>query len=232
MKHPKLKKFDTNIALGEELANRVCCALEDGITRRGKAVLAVSGGSTPKRFFNILSSRKLPWHQVIITLVDERWVAPLSERSNGRLVKQNLLIAEAQSADFVPLFKDCSNFDKAIETLENDVAKLPRPFDAVILGMGTDGHTASYFPGGDKLAKAVDPQAGRLLSTMQAPGASEMRVTFTLPVIAKANFLGLHIEGADKLQVLAQATEIDDPDLMPVRHVLNAARHLEVFWSP
>jgi 6-phosphogluconolactonase len=112
--------------------------------------------------------------------------------------------------------------------------KLPLPFDAVILGMGTDGHTASFFPGGDNLIAAVDPATKDRVISMRAQGAGEPRVTFTLPILAGAGFLALHIEGEDKLAVLDQAANDASisANAMPVRHIIRAAQQLEIYWAP
>lgn len=227
-----LNKFDDSVSLGEELATRVCLALEAAIDKRGSAVLAVSGGSTPKIFFEILSSRPIAWEHVIITLVDERWVGEDCGRSNARLVKQCLLKNKASNAGFMPLYTGQHDIDRAIHGLEKQLQKLPVPFDAVILGMGGDGHTASFFPGGDNLAAAVNLEGKNKVATMRAHGAGEPRITFTLPMLIETVFLAIHIEGEDKLKVLAQAQQNGDADEMPVRHVLKASNNLEIFWAP
>ncbi len=227
----ELKRFKDSVALADALAERVCHALVSGINKRGKAILAVSGGSTPKVFFKALGTRSINWEKVVVTLVDERWVEADDERSNARLVRENLLTNKASKADFFPLYR-AGNIDQAISHLEKDLARLPLPFDAVILGMGVDGHTASFFPGGDNLDAAVDRNGKNLVSTMRAGGAGEPRVTFTLPVLVESGFLALHIEGADKLDVLKKASGDGDANAMPVRHILRAAEKLEVYWAP
>ncbi len=227
----ELKRFKDSAALAEALAGRVCHALESGINKRGKAILAVSGGSTPKVFFKALGTRSVDWEKVVVTLVDERWVEADDERSNARLVRENLLKNRASKAAFFPLYR-AGKIDQAIGHLEKDLQALPLPFDAVILGMGVDGHTASFFPGGDNLDAAVDSNGKNLVSTMRAGGAGEPRVTFTLPVLVESGFLALHIEGADKLDVLKQASGDGDANAMPVRHILRATEKLEVYWAP
>ncbi len=231
MSELKLKKFADSLALADALAERVCDALVSGINKRGKAVLAVSGGSTPKKFFQTLGNRSINWENVIVTLVDERWVEADDVRSNARLVSENLLQNNASKASFFPLYPE-GDIGQKIGALAKDLGALPLPSHAVILGMGSDGHTASFFPGGDNLDAAVDSNANNLLSTMRAAGAGEPRVTFTLPVLIESRFLALHIEGADKLDVLNQASGNGDANTMPVRHVLRTAENLEVYWAP
>ena len=225
-----LKKCHSGLDLANQLADRICSELEAGIAERGTAILAVSGGSTPKLLFEILSNKTISWEDVIVTLVDERWVDENDERSNALLVKQHLLVNNASNARFVPLYRP-GDIDQEIFRLERQLQTLPLPFDVVVLGMGSDGHTASFFPGGDNLDIAVDEAGKILLSTMRAPGAVEPRVTFTLPPLLESRFLALHIEGADKLNVLDQAGEEGDANLMPIRHVLRNRDKLEVYWA-
>lgn len=211
--------FEAREALAENLARDVAEELWRAIEAKGKATLAVSGGSTPKLFFDKLSQADLPWHRVTVTLVDERQVPESSERSNAKLVREHLLKNKAAAASFVPLFGNA------------DAAKT-QPFDVAILGMGSDGHTASFFPGGDHLAEALDPDSGKSLIEMSAPGSGEPRLTFTLPVLESAGRLKLHIEGADKKQVLEKALGHGPAEDMPVRAVLRSATPLTLYWCP
>ncbi len=226
----KLNKFLSSMDLAHQLADRICSKLEQGLAERGTAILALSGGSTPKLLFQVLSNKKIKWQNVIVTLVDERWVDENDERSNARLVKEHLLINNAASARFVPLYQP-GNIAQEIPRLEMQLQSLPLPFDVVVLGMGSDGHTASFFPGGDNLEAAVDEAGKSLLSSMRAPGAGEPRVTFTLPPLLESRFLALHIEGTEKLNVLEHAMNDGDANLMPVRHVIRNSDNLEVFWA-
>jgi len=226
----KLNKFKDAADLARQLADRIGSEIEAAIARRGSALLAVSGGSTPTLLFQTLRNKSINWHKVIVTLVDERWVDEDDQRSNARLVKQQLLVNDAANARFVPLFHH-GDIDQEIPELEKQLQSLPLPFDVVVLGMGSDGHTASFFPGGDNLDLAVDPTGENLVTAMRAPGAVEPRVTFNLPPLLASSFLVLHIEGSKKLQVLEQAMEDGDANLMPIRHVIRNSDRLEVFWT-
>ena len=211
--------FDARDALAEALASDVAGELARAIAAKGKATLAVSGGSTPKLFFEKLSRIDLPWPQVSVTLVDERQVPESSERSNARLVRMHLLQNKAAAANFIPL-------------AGNPEAEKAPPFDVAILGMGSDGHTASFFQGGDRLAEALDQGSAKRLLEINAPGAGEPRLTFTLPVLEAAGHLKLHIEGADKKDVLRKALEHGPKEDMPVRAVLRSATPLTLYWCP
>jgi 6-phosphogluconolactonase len=211
--------FASPDALAEALAEAVANDLIKGIAARGTGVLAVSGGSTPKRFFKALSSCALDWPRVIVTLVDERWVEPSSDRSNAKLVQDLLLIGKAAQARFVPLWSGGDvPTDDAIAATNDRVGKLPLPFDAVILGMGNDGHTASFFPGGDTLSDVLTSRGPAL--PLMAPGAGEPRVTLTLPVLLNTRSLYLHIEGSEKAATLDHAMGSGPVETMPVRAVL------------
>jgi 6-phosphogluconolactonase len=206
-------------ALAETLARDVADELARAIEAKGKATLAVSGGSTPKLFFDKLSNADIAWGRVSVTLVDERQVPETSERSNARLVRQHLLQNKAAAAHFIPL-------------VDNPDAERVPPFDVAVLGMGNDGHTASFFPGGDRLAEALDAESTRKLIAMTAPGAGEPRLTFTLPTLQSAGRLALHIEGAEKQAVLKKALGDGPQEDMPVRAVLRSAAPVTLYWCP
>ena len=215
-------EFDSADALAEGLADAVARDLARGIKTRGMGVLAVSGGSTPKRFFKVLSTRKLDWKNVIVTLVDERWVESSSERSNAKLVHDNLLVNEAQDAVFVSLWSGGERPDtEAVKRTNAALKGLASPFDAVILGMGNDGHTASFFPGGDTLHEALTSKGPAI--ALNAHGAGEPRVTLTLPVLLSTRALYLHIEGAEKAATLDAALSDGPVEEMPIRAVLRQA---------
>ena len=201
------------------LADRVARGLSRAISRQGKAVLAVSGGTTPALFFDHLSREDISWEKVTVTLVDERQVDEKSPRSNAKLVKQVLLQNHARLAQFVPLYQN----QTAAETFNLDV---------VVLGVGEDGHTASFFPGGDNLAAALDMNTQSIITKMQAPAAVEPRLTFTLAALLKAKVLCLHTEGQKKHDVLTAAIAGSDVMAMPIRAVLQADQPLEIFWCP
>ncbi|MGL4488897.1 MAG: 6-phosphogluconolactonase, partial [Rhizobiaceae bacterium] len=216
----KHHKFASPDALADGLATAVAANLQLGIETRGVGMLAVSGGSTPKRFFDRLSRSDLDWEKVMVTLVDERWVAPSSDRSNAKLVRDTLLKNGAAAAQFVPLWSsgDEPN-EEAIAQTNITLREVPAPFDAVILGMGNDGHTASFFPGGDALEEALTAKGPAL--AIRAPGAGEPRVTLTLPTLLNTRALYLHIEGAEKSATLDKALGDGPVEDMPVRAVLN-----------
>jgi 6-phosphogluconolactonase len=230
---PEFHEFADRSELAEALAEAVAEALKAAIGLRGRATLAVSGGSTPKAFFKALSAKELAWDQVTVTLIDERFVPETHERSNQKLVVENLLVDRAARARFVPLFNDAPDVHLAADRASGVIDALPRPIDVAILGLGTDGHTASFFPGGDRLAEAIDPGMPTSVLSMEAPGAGEPRLTLTLPRIVEAPLVVLHIEGGEKRQVLDQALAGEDANDMPIRAVFaNAPAPIHLYWAP
>lgn len=230
----EMTEFADRDSLAAALADAVAKTLEAAIEKNGGASLAVSGGSTPKKFFDTLSKAKIDWTKVTVTLVDDRVVPPDHERSNERLAYEHLLRNEAMKAKFVPLWSDASDHvDTLAEHASSAIGHIDRPFDVVILGMGADGHTASFFPEGNNLAGATDPAGKTPVMSMLAPGAGEPRLTITLPRLIEATMLVLHIEGEEKRRVLDQAREGGPEEDMPIRAVLkNAPRPVSVYWAP
>lgn len=222
--------FDSRLELATKLAIRLGQILRLAISQRGKATLAVSGGSTPKLLFQHLSQQKLDWSRVTITLVDERLVPADNDRSNEKMVRELLLQNDASNAHFVGLTFEPP---QTLHDVESNLEFANTPFDAVILGMGNDGHTASFFSGGDMLDEAVSPNTVELLCLIEAPGADEPRITFTLPPLVNAHHTFLHIEGHEKLGVLEKALGDGPANDLPIRNIL---RHknvtLAIYWSP
>lgn len=229
-----IRAFADRATLAAALASDVADVLRDGISRRDAASFAVSGGSTPKAFFRALAAEALDWSKVTVTLVDERVVPPEHERSNARLVTAGLLTGNAAAAKFVPLWSDGSDDPEVLaDWAERAIDAIARPFDAVILGMGGDGHTASFFPEGDDLAEAIDPDCAASVVAMEAPGAGEPRLTITLPRLVEARFLALHIEGEEKRRVLDKALAGGPVEEMPIRAVIaSAPKPLAVYFAP
>ncbi|NID16661.1 6-phosphogluconolactonase [Luteibacter yeojuensis] len=224
--------FADRLTLADKLARDVASRLDAAIKARGKATVAVSGGGTPKLMFAVLAQQEIDWSKVTVTLVDERWVDTDSDRSNARMVAEHLFHHESHTAQFVPLFDRAhkDNVDGALADVGARIDALGLPFDVVLLGMGSDGHTASFFPGGDNLAKALDPDGKDTVVSMRADGAGEPRITLSLPRVLDTRALYLHIEGDDKKQVLQNALDGGDA---PIAKVLTQERvPLDIYWAP
>ena len=226
------RSFADKPTLAKELAEAVADRIRAAIAERGVAAIAVSGGSTPGRFFQALGKTKdIDWSKVIVTLVDERWVDETNDRSNAMLVNERMLQGPAATARFLPLYSGGDTPDSAAIARTNALlADLPETFAAVVLGMGGDGHTASFFPGGDTLDEALTAQGPTV--SIRAPGAGEPRITFTLPRLLRTDALYLHIEGQEKAEVLDQALGDGPVEDLPIRAVLRSGHPVNVYWCP
>ncbi|WP_166255557.1 6-phosphogluconolactonase [Marinobacter salicampi] len=216
--------------LARHLAEFVARELSRAIDRDGRASLAVPGGSTPVQFFRALRTQALDWARVEITLTDERWVPQSSEDSNARLVNANLLQDRAAAATFYPLKLEGASALEGQSAAERALDQLKWPLDVVILGMGSDGHTASLFPDAPELSRALDPGNSARSIAMTPPSQSTERLSLTRSALIQARSAVLLIHGTDKLATLEEAFARSDEQVMPIRAFLKPG--LRIFWSP
>ena len=207
------------------LADRLTSDLAHALRMNAGATLSVPGGTTPGPVFDILCAQDLDWDRVAVVLNDERWVPEDNPRSNTALVKKRLLVSRASRARFIPLHADAP-------TPEDKIAELTAglqphlPLSVVLLGMGEDMHTASLFPGGDRLAAALADDAPPLM-VMRAEGAGEARVTLSAPVLRAALSIHVVITGAAKRAAIERAATLS-PIEAPIACVLGQA---VVHWA-
>jgi len=222
----------TQYELIEMLSKRIASQLKEAIRTKGKATLIVSGGSTPIPLFKRLSEIPLRWENVTVGLCDERWLPISDEASNENLVKRYLLQGEASKARFVGMYiKETDILDAEI-LCEKKIKEALLPFDVVVLGMGSDAHTASLFPENIKLDKAFDLGKKALCISIEPTTAPYMRMSLTRQAILSATHIYLHFEGQEKLSVYKEAISGDDMYKMPIRSVLNQdIKDVEVYYT-
>lgn len=221
----KLETYPDREFLMLGLANTIAGQLADFLRREGKATLSVPGGTTPGPIFDTLSGVDLDWANVAVVLNDERWVPETSARSNTRLVRERLLRGRAAQARLVPLYAPADQPEEMLEALA-DGLKPHLPISVLLLGMGADMHTASLFPGADRLEEALSASAPLLLP-MRAEAAGEPRITLTAPVLREAFNIHILITGQEKREALERAMTLT-PQEAPVRAVLDNAT---VHWA-
>lgn len=221
----KLETYPDREFLMLGLANVIAGQLADFLRREGRATLSVPGGTTPGPIFDTLSGVDIDWAKVAVVLNDERWVPETSDRSNTRLVRERLLRGRAAQARLVPLYAPAEQPEQMLAALEAGL-KPHLPISVLLLGMGADMHTASLFPGADRLEEALSAHAPLLLP-MRAEAAGEPRITLTAPTLREAFNIHLLITGPEKRAALERAMTLTPMDA-PVRAVLDNAT---VHWA-
>ena len=217
-------------SLAVDLSQNIGKILNESIKMKGRASLAVSGGNTPKPLFEELSLQDLDWSRVDLTLVDDRWVDSDHKDSNELLVKTYLIKNKAFNVNFVPLKNSAQSPKEGIALSESGLKNFELPFDLVILGMGSDGHTASLFPCSDELSAAMDLNTKNTLIATIPKTAPYERISLTAKSIFDAKKVFLHLNGSSKLHTLEKAMILGNSSKMPIYAFLEYG--LDIFWSP
>ena len=197
-------------AVAKKAAEHFAATVKQAVAARGMARVAISGGSTPKRMFAVLSEEPflsdLPWDKLHLYWVDERCVPPSDPESNYGVTKELLLDKVPLPASQVYRMEgelDPQEASSRYEALIRNTFKLEGAetpvFDLVQLGMGDDGHTASLFPH----TEGID-ELGRIAFANHVPQKNTWRITLSWPVIIAAREVVFLIEGAAKTEVLAR----------------------------
>lgn len=211
--------FQTGAEAAADIAARMAAVMTDAIAERGVAAIAVSGGRSPRPVFEALAEADLDWSKVVVTLVDERWVAADDADSNEKLVRETLLQGAAAKARFVPMKTDAADAYAGQAEVEAAFADLPWPLDIVLLGMGEDGHTASLFPQAAELAEGLSSSARTIAVT--PPAAPHQRLSLTASAILAARHVFLQISGNAKTAVYSNALEEGPIEQLPIRLALH-----------
>lgn len=215
-----IETYPTIAALADAAADAVGARLAEGLARRGRAGLVATGGRSPGPVYDRLRDAPLDWSHVAITLSDERCVAADDPASNLKLLRERLLVGPAGAAQVLPLWP---RPDPA------DLAAL-RPFDAVMLGMGEDGHVASLIPGDPGLEDALaTPDAVRdVPAGLGKPPVA--RITLTLSALLDSRAIFLLIAGEAKRGVVRRAQAGED---LPVGRLVSQSKTpVRILWTP
>jgi len=198
-----LTGFEDWAALSAHLAERAEAILGRGIAERGRALLALSGGTTPNRYLPALRAQPLDWARVTVTLIDERFVPVDHPDSNEGLVRRHGF------DDLLGLRGDASAADRAAAEASERLAAQALPWDMAIYGLGADGHVASLFPGHPLSAETP------LCLATRAPDGGD-RLSMSPAALIRFRHPILVIGGAAKRRVLDRA----EGDRLPIRLLL------------
>jgi 6-phosphogluconolactonase len=209
----QVRRFADLDALSRAAADDLAAIARACAAARGICHIALSGGSTPRRLFQLLVQRgpdALPWRQLALWWGDERTVPPDHPDSNYRMAREALIdpaaafgLGSAQvhriPAELAVPAAAAADYERAL------VAALGAPprFDLVLLGMGPDGHTASLFPGSPALGETAHWVVANRVTSPLVHGTAT-RITLTAPAINAAHHVRFLVTGADKAAALAQ----------------------------
>ncbi|NQY40525.1 MAG: 6-phosphogluconolactonase [Henriciella sp.] len=208
------KTFESKAALQAAAADWLANALRDAIARRGSAVFMGSGGTTPGPIYEALSQEDLDWDSVHVGLCDERWVDETHPASNGAMIERTLLQNKAALASYTPMKVAVDDPFKAVEVV-NELYLEAGLTDVMLLGMGPDAHTLSWFAGAEGYEDTVNPDTTSVVAAVKAiesevTGPNLLRMTLTQPCVAYARNVLLLITGAKKREVF-EAAPADAP---------------------
>lgn len=218
-------RFATLADASEALAEAVAVRLKALLAEKGRALLAVPGGTTPARFLAALGQHDLLWDKVTLLPTDERFVAQDDPASNERMIRAQFAPLADGRATFLSFHGYGADIVAAAAALNAKLVALP-PLDLLVSGMGADGHVASLFPG-EKATFNAAPDSGIVVA--RPPGLPP-RLSLSPARLLGAGWASLLVSGSAKEAVLKAAPEREGQPL-PVDLLLGSARGLDVYWA-
>lgn len=227
-------EYDDAAEMAAAVAGDVAFIIESALDARGSAVIALAGGRTPIPIYEKLSSAKLDWKRVTIIPGDER-IVPLGDRfSNVTALAKFFLPKGARVIPIVPnAIADYKAAGRSADALMQD---MHWPLDLCLLGVGSDGHTASIFPGPDLEEALTGPKERRALGVMPEPMPLEApvpRVTLSMAAITTARALIIAATGKDKRTVMEAAINQGKSSKYPIgRALAGTEMPVDIHWAP
>lgn len=227
-------EYDDLGEMAAAVAGDIGFIIESAIDARGAAVIALAGGKTPIPIYEKLSSAKLDWKRVTIIPGDER-IVPLGDPlSNVTALAKFFLPKGARVMPIVPnALADYKAAGRSADALMQD---LHWPLDLCLLGAGTDGHTASIFPGPDFDEAVSGPKERRALGVMPDPMPLDVpvpRVTLSLAAITTARALVIAVTGKEKRTVIETAIKQGNASKIPIGMALAGMElPVDIHWAP
>ena len=224
--------YDSVDEMAEAVAGDIGFIIESALDARGEALIAVPGGKTPLPIYQELAKAKLNWKKVTIIPTDDRLVPLTDEKSNIRAIAQAFLPTGAR---VFPITSDIADYKLAGNSANAKLSELKFPLDLAWIGVGSDGHTASIFPGPD-LEDALNAPKGRhavgVMPDPLPPEAPVARVTLTRSAILSARTVLITVTGDEKKALLEQAIEDGHSSKLPIGMVLAEAQQpIDIHWA-
>jgi 6-phosphogluconolactonase len=221
-------------AWAEACSERLIANLSAAVAETGKAIFAGSGGSTPSPIYRRMAGSDLDWSRIVVTLIDERYVPETSPDSNATLIKQTLMTGPAAAARFLPLYHAEVTVDRAAAIASKALAAEGDRLDAVLLGMGEDGHICSMFPESPTLKTLLTPDLKPAVLGVphgrDGMAPSLERLSINLPWLMTARTVVLALTGTKKREVFEREAA-GDPTTQPIAALIAAGVPLQVVWT-
>jgi 6-phosphogluconolactonase len=224
--------YDSVDEMADAVAGDIGFIVESALDARGEALIAVPGGKTPLPIYERLAKAKLNWKKVTIIPTDERLVPLTDEKSNIRAIAQAFLPTGAR---VFPIGSEISDYKLAGNSANAKLADLKFPLDLAWLGVGSDGHTASIFPGPDVDEALNAPKGRNAVGVMPDPlpaDAPVARVTLTRSAILSARTVLITVTGEEKKAMLEGAIADGQSSRLPIGRLLaEAEQPIDIHWS-
>ncbi|MGI9221652.1 MAG: 6-phosphogluconolactonase [Woeseiaceae bacterium] len=222
--------FTSRDEASKACANRLASSLSVQLAQNGSTSVVVTGGSSPAACYAELSGADLDWSQVTVVPSDERWLSADDDNSNEKLIREKLLVAAAEPADFVPLYKSGVSRQARCEELNTMLPAIPLPFAATLLGMGDDGHIASLFPDAANLNAGLNPASEQMCIAVDTSASTHPRLSLTIAALLQSKELVLLFFGNNKRDVY-EAAKTGEQDY-PVSALLSQDQSpVKVYWA-
>ncbi|CAN5374952.1 6-phosphogluconolactonase [soil metagenome] len=230
----EIESFPTVETGAASIAGRLEETLGAAVIDNGRAFFAGPGGSTPSPVYARLARADIGWSNIAVTLVDERYVPETSPESNARLIRDVLLQGPAATATFVPLYHSAVTVDRAAAMAAHALADAGGRFDAVLLGMGEDGHICSMFPASPTLKTLLSPTLKP--TVLGVPHGRDgiaptiERISINLPYLMTAGRVILGLKGLEK-RAMFEREAAGNPAIQPIAALIANHVPLEVVWT-
>jgi 6-phosphogluconolactonase len=223
--------YDDATELAEAVAGDAGFIIEQALEARGRAIISLPGGDTPREALELLAARKIEWADVTIVPTDDRLVPPTDPRSNVGMLARLFLPKKAR---VVPLCAGETDPVAAGRAADERLADLEWPLDLAWLGVGADGSVASILPGPDYDGALNGPKVRRAMGLRPDPLPADMpvnRVTLTKAALVSARTVTLVLTGKDKRKLVERALKDGASSPLPIGRLLaDLEMDIDIHW--